>query len=84
MITKNELYGDYYINITKEDADSTALVLKDQYLNVNTAWSVVESLQEVPIIISTEKVTDEEISELIKLRFPANQIIDPETGEAVE
>lgn len=86
MITKNEFYGAYLITLNKSDDDAVSIlsVLKD----VEFAWSVVESLQEkdlfkdsginlkgLPFTTSGVWIGDDKVG---------NQIIDPETGEAVD
>lgn len=74
MITKNEFYGAYLIDVinTEDKADYVISVLID---DVEKAWATVERLQKEPEV-RLNFITDEEVSKAINSLVDDNAEVD--------
>lgn len=76
MITKNEFYGAYILQAKEDDIKS--LSVNDLFLEINRAWSVVESLQEKDLF-KHSGINLSNLSEILRPKKKDNQILKPGT-----
>ena len=77
MITKNEFYGAYLIQA--KVADDKALSVNDLFIEINRAWSVVESLQEKPEYMDGF-ILDKDITDAVNVYTKDTPIIQEVTS----